>query len=61
MNEVWWKTYSGWEKLYSDADYTVAKNWALNHISYSSSATLKVEIRNPYGDPEIIWNKEWSN
>lgn len=59
MYEVWWKTNSGWEKLHTNVDFTVAKKWALDHISYTSSATLKVEIREPNNPPYVLWNKEW--
>ena len=52
MYHVYWLVQNRWEKLHSEYDFIVTRNWALKHISYTGSSVQKVEIRE-YDEKEV--------
>jgi len=59
MYHVYWLVQNRWEKLHSEPDIRVAKNWALEHIFYGDSSVQKVELRE--ADEETVTEVIYDN
>lgn len=59
MYFVKWNVGQGWEQLYSDPDLRRVKKWAIEHISYTGTQQMRVELHDEEGCVELIFDRNW--